>query len=144
MAMLAMRGGFLAVALLAAGAAGAQPFKCTNEEGKTVYSDQRCDVMPKKVEPAPVAKPAGGRYQPTAEDQERIRKLEAEAVRKGSTNEQKEAAILEVSSIRSGQDARLSAADRAKRDGFNAELGNADAKKRVQALSDLRDFYSGL
>jgi hypothetical protein len=145
MNMLAMRGGFLAVALAAAGVATAQPFKCTNEEGKTVYSDQRCDTMPKKVEPPPVVKPAAGaRYQPNAEDQERIKKLEAETIRKGSTNEQKEAAILEVSAIRSGQDSRLSPEERAKRDGFTGELGNADPKKRVQALRDLRNFYSGL
>ena len=136
---------FLAAAL-AATAASAQPYKCTNEEGKTVYSDQRCDNMPaKKAEPAPVAKPKpGDRYQLTAEDQERIKKLEAETIRKGSTTEQKEASILEVSAIRSGQDSRLSASDRAKRDALIAELASADAKKRVQALRELRNFYSGL
>jgi hypothetical protein len=139
-----MRGGFLAVALLAAGTAGAQPFKCTNEEGKTVYSDQRCETMPKKVEPAPVKPATGGRYQPSAEDQERIRKLEAVTVARDSFSEQKEAAILEVSAIRSGQDARLSPPDRAKRDAFSAELSSKDVAKRVQALRDLRNFYSGL
>ncbi len=139
-----MRTALFLAAAIAATSASAQPFKCTNEEGKTVYSDQRCDAMPKKAEPAPVAKAAGGRYQPTSEDQERIKKLEATTVAKGSTNEQKEAAILEVSAIRSGQDARFSAADRAKRDGFTVELSSADAKKRIQALRDLRNFYSGL
>ena len=144
MAMLAMRTVLTAAALLAAGAATAAPFKCTNAEGKTVYSDQRCDeAEPKKAEPVP-AKAAGGRYQPTAEDQARIKKLESETVRKGATNEQKEGAILEVSAIRSGQDARLSDAERAKRDAFIAELGNADPNKRIQALRNLRDFYSGL
>jgi hypothetical protein len=145
MAMLSMRSGFLAAALLSAGAAWAQPYKCTNEQGKTVYSDQRCDAMPQKTEPATAAKPAaGGRYQPDAEDQERIKKLEAESVRKGSSAEQKSGAILEVSSIRSGQDSRLSADDRAKRDAITADLGSADAKKRVQALRDLRTFYGNL
>jgi hypothetical protein len=140
-----MRAVLFLAAVIASTSASAQPFKCTNEEGKTVFSDQRCDAGPKKVEPAPAPKPAtGGRYQLTPEDQERIKKLEAEAVRKGSTNEQKEASILEVSGIRSGQDSRLSAADRAKRDAFSAELANADAKKRIQALRDLRNFYSGL
>ena len=101
--------------------------------------------MPKKAEPAPVAKPAaGGRYQPTAEDHERIKKLEAETVRRDSFSEQKEAAILEVSAIRSGQDSRLSAADRAKRDAFSAQLSSTDVDKRVQALRELRNFYSGL
>jgi hypothetical protein len=140
-----MRTALFLAAAIAATSASAQPYKCTNEEGKTVFSDQRCDAMPKKAEPAPAPKPAsGGRYQPTAEDQERIKKLEAEAVRKGSTNEQKEAAILEVSGIRTGQDSRLSAADRAKRDALIAELANADPKKRVQALRDLRNFYGSL
>lgn len=139
-----MRTALFLTALIASTCVSAQPYKCTNEQGKTVYSDQRCDVMPKKAEPAPAKPATGGRYQPTAEDQARIKKLEAETVRKGSTTEQKEAAILEVSAIRTGQDSRLSDADRAKRDALNVELGNADAKKRVQALRDLRNFYSGL
>jgi hypothetical protein len=137
----------IAAGLALAGAdASAQLYKCTNEEGKTVFSDQRCDAMEKKAAPAAApAKPkAGDRYQLTAEDQERIKKLEAETVRKGSTNEQKEAAILEVSAIRSGQDSRLSDADRAKRDALIAELASADANKRIRALRDLRNFYSGL
>ena len=145
MAMLAMRGGLVAAALLAAGSAVAQPFKCTTEDGKTVFSDQRCDVMPKKAEPPPEAKPAaGGRYQPSAEDQARIKKLEAESVRAGETAEAKAGALLEVSSIRSGQDSRMSAENRAKRDAITAELASADAKKRAQALRDLRAFYGSL
>ena len=137
---------FAAAIALACVGASAQPFKCVNEQGKTIYSDQRCDNTPaKKAEPAPVAKPKpGDRYQLTAEDQARIKTLEAETVRKGSSNEQKEASILEVSAIRSGQDSRLSESDRAKRDALKVDLASPDAKKRVQALRELRNFYSGL
>ena len=140
-----MRATLFVMAVIAATSASGEMNKCTNAEGKTVFSDQRCDAMPKKAEPAPAPKPAaGGRYQPTTEDLERIKKLEAEAVRKTATNELKEASILEVSAIRSGQDSRLSAADRARRDALSAEVVNTDPKKRVQALRDLRNFYSGL
>ena len=140
-----VKAGLAAVAMLAATGASAELFKCTNEQGKTVFSDQRCDSMPAKVEPAPVAKPKGGeRYQPTAEDQERIRKLEHISVDKASSSEQKSGAILEVSTIRSGQDARMSAEDHAKREVITKELGNPDPQKRAQALRDLRTLYGGL
>jgi hypothetical protein len=140
-----MKAGLAAMSMLMATGASAELFKCTNEQGKTVFSDQRCENMPAKVEAAPVAKPkAGDRYQPTAEDLERIRKLEQLSVDKASTSEQKSGAILEVSTIRSGQDARMSAADHAKRDAITKELGNPDPKKRAQALRDMRILYGGL
>jgi len=142
-----MRAHFLIAAGLAFACpdASAQLYKCTNEEGKTVFSDQRCDNMPKKAEPAPVAKPKpGDRHQVSAEDQDRIRKLEQLSVAEDSSAEQKSGAILEVSTIRSGQDARMSAEDHAKRDAITKELANPDPKKRAQALRDLRMLYGGL
>jgi hypothetical protein len=140
-----IKAGLAAAAMLGATCASAELFKCTNEQGKTVFSDQRCENMPAKVEAAPVAKhKAGDRYQPTAEDQERIRKLEHLSVAKSSTSEQKSGAILEVSTIRSGQDARMSAEDHAKREVITKELGNPDPQKRAQALRDLRTLYGGL
>jgi hypothetical protein len=131
---------------LACADASAQPFKCVNEEGKTVYSDQRCDNMPaKKAEPAAAAKPKpGDRYQPTAQDLERIKKLEHISVDRGSTAEQKSGAILEVSTIRSGQDSRMTTEEHAKREAITKELANPDAAKRAQALRDLRTLYGGL
>jgi hypothetical protein len=139
-----IKAGLVAMSMFAATGASAEMFKCTNEQGKTVFSDQRCDNMPAKVEAAPAKPKAGDRYQPTAEDQERIRKLEQLSVDKASTSEQKSGAILEVSTIRSGQDARMSAADHAKREVITKELGNADPQKRAQALRDMRTLYGGL
>ena len=135
----------VAISLAFAGAS-AQPFKCVNEEGKTIYSDQRCDNTPaKKVEPAAPAKPKpGDRYQPTAQDLDRIKKLEHLSVDRGSTAEQKSGAILEVSTIRSGQDSRMTAEEHAKREAITKELANPDAAKRAQALRDLRTLYGGL
>lgn len=137
-----MRTALFMLAALAATAASAQPYKCTNEEGKTVYSDQRCDAMPKKA-PAPVTPEAkkGGRYQPTDAEMQRIKVLEADAVKAGVTSEQKTAYLLEASGIRSGTDARMSAEDKGKRDIISARLTSKDVKTRTEALADLRTLY---
>jgi hypothetical protein len=137
-----MRNTLFLVAALAATAASAQPFKCTNEEGKTVYSDQRCDALPTKPAPAAGADAKkGGRYQPTAEDLERIKALEAEAVKHGVSSERKTALLLEASGIRSGTDARMTAEDRSKRDVISGRLTSKDVKTRTEALGDLRNLY---
>jgi hypothetical protein len=137
--------GLAAISMLVATGASAELFKCVNEQGKTVFSDQRCENMPAKVEStAPAKAKPGDRYQPSAEDQERIRKLEQLSVDKGSSAEQKSGAILEVSTIRSGQDARMTAEEHAKREAITKELADKDPKKRAQALRDLRTLYGGL
>jgi Domain of unknown function (DUF4124) len=141
-----MRSALIVAAMLAAGTASAQPYKCTNEEGKTVYSDQRCDATPKKVPEAsktPEAK-KDGRYVPTAAEAARIKSLEREAEKPGVTSEHKTALLLEASAIRSGADARMSAEDRSKRDIIYAQLTSKNVDTRTQALADLRTLYGRL
>jgi hypothetical protein len=127
---------------LSASEANAQPFKCTGPDGKIVYSDSRCEGPAAKAPAAaPAAKP-GSRYELNDADRNRIRMLEAIVVREGSYSEQKTGAQLEIQNIRRGADARLSNAEREKRDALAADLSNADAKKRTQALRDLREIYA--
>lgn len=81
-------------------------------------------------------------YELTNGDRERIRNLEVDAGRIGVSAEQKRASQLEIQSIRSGGDARMSGADRERRDSLKADLVSTDAKKRAQSLRDLHDFYN--
>jgi len=127
-------------ALLHCAAALAQPFKCTGPDGKVVYSDTRCEG-PAPAPPAAAGVKARG-YELTSADRDRIRTLEAAVDRAGAYAEQRTAAQLEIQNIRRGADARLSAAERERREMLSAELSNADGKKRAQALRDLRDIYS--
>ena len=132
--------------MLGATAASAQMYKCTNEEGKTVFSDQRCDAVEKKA-PAPntaipEAKKSGGRYQPSGEEQERIKALEASAAKATATSEERTGLQLVVSGIRSGVDSHMSEGDKSKRDALASQLTSADVGKRTQALADLRVLYS--
>ena len=129
--------------LLGSTHAWAQPFKCTGPDGKIVYSDTRCEGPAAKAAPtAQDESKARGRYELTDADRERIRTLEALVVKADSFSEQKTAAQLEIQNIRRGADARLSSAEREKRDTFAAELSSADAKKRTQALRELREIYA--
>ena len=94
---------------------------------------------------APPAATAGSMpapYQPSGGERERLRGLEMTASSIGASREQKEAARLEMNSILYGREARLSAADRARRDSLTVDLASTDAKKRARALSDLRSLYS--
>lgn len=137
-----MRYALMMAALLATAGVSAQPYKCTNAEGKTVYSDQRCDAAPKKAPEA--AKPEAkkdGRYVPTAQEDARIKVLEHEAAKHDVSSERKTALLLEASAIRSGVDARMSSEDRSKRDIIAAELTSKDVKVRTRALADLRNLY---
>ena len=74
-------------------------------------------------------------------DRERIRNLEMTLSSSGATNEQKEGAQLEISSIRSGREARMSRDDRDLRDSLAVDLGSVDRKKRNEALRRIRDVY---
>jgi len=130
-------------ALLASTPALAQPFKCTGADGKIVYSDSRCEG-PAAAAPsaAPAAAKAGGRYELTDADRDRIRNLEVTMDQAGAYSEQKSAAQLEIQNIRRGAEGRLSGAEREKRESLTADLSSTDAKKRAQALRDLREIYS--
>ncbi|HEX7558332.1 MAG TPA: DUF4124 domain-containing protein [Usitatibacter sp.] len=99
---------------------------------------------PAPVAPAPEAVSVGGPkpYELTNSDRERIRNLEVDAGRIGMSSEQKRASQLEIQSIRSGGDARMSSSDRERRDSLKADLVSTDAKKRAQSMRDLNDFYS--
>lgn len=83
----------------------------------------------------------GARYALTNADRERIRELELTMSSQGATREQKEGASFEISSIRSGSDARLDADQRSRRDSLRTDLSSVDAKKRRQALDDFRRVY---
>lgn len=92
--------------------------------------------------PTPGANTApGARYELTSADRERIRELEMTMGSQGATREQKEGAGFEISSIRSGADARLDADRRSRRDSLRTDLSSVDAKKRRQALDEFRRVY---
>ena len=160
-------------ALLGSSGAAAQLFKCKGPDGKTVYSDTRCEAAASgealKVTPnstsavpppaasvaAPAAKPGetpavtsavpaaapAPRYELTSADRDRIRNLEVSANRLGAYPEQKSAAQLEIQSIRNGAESTFSGSEREKRDSLHADLSSTDAKKRGQALRELRELY---
>jgi len=167
-------------ALLFSSGAAAQLFKCKGADGKTVYSDTRCEAGasgsalkvspnsttggPRADDSSPVPPPpksgagaadapdaapgsempamtARQRYELTSADRDRIRNLEVTANRLGAYSEQKSAAQLEIQNIRSGREARLSGSERDKRDSLTADLSSTDAKKRGQALRELRALY---
>ena len=173
-----------AAALLAPGAASAQLYKCKGPDGKTVYSDAKCEasekgalkVMPNSSTPserekaaaaaeaaareasssasgAPAPGPAGStesrqagssapkEYVPSHSDLERLRNLETSRTSLAATPEQKSAIDLEIRSIQSGRDARLSSGERSRRDALHSDLSSLDAQKRRQALSEFRRLY---
>lgn len=166
----------IAALVFSTGAAG-QLFKCKGPDGKTVYSDTRCEaaasgnalkVSPNSTTggqrteesaPLPAAKsgaPAPATdasavapgvaappppYELTSSDRDRIRNLEVTGNRLGAYSEQKSAAQLEIQSIRNGRESRLSGGDREKRDSLTTDLSSTDAKKRSQALRELREIY---
>jgi hypothetical protein len=179
-----------AAAILACGSASAQLYKCTGPDGKTVFSDSKCDAAatPLKVTPmattpserekamadeavkkseeakkgaerkqlvddiaaetakrmggtgAPAA-PAAKAYELTGADRERIRELEMQSGSAGASTEQKRAAQMQVSRIRRGADARMSAADREHRDSLMTDLASTDKAKRAKALDELQSHY---
>jgi Domain of unknown function (DUF4124) len=134
--------GMLAICLCTG--AYADLHKCKGPDGKTVYSDKRCDDDTQVDKPAPApAKSASGsqRYELTDSDRERIRVLEASAANPGSNSELKTAAQLEISNIRRGLESSLTRAQRERREALTAGLANADPKQRAQSLGQLRTFY---
>jgi hypothetical protein len=80
-------------------------------------------------------------YELTSADRDRIRNLEVNANRLGAYPEQKSAAQLEIQSIRNGAESRLTGSEREKRDALTADLTSTDARKRSQALREIREIY---
>ena len=87
-------------------------------------------------------KVVGGRYQLTSSDKQRIQNLEVNLGRSGASDELKTATSLEMSAIRSGQDARMPSDAKSRRDSLTADLTSTDAKKRKASLNALRELYS--
>jgi hypothetical protein len=189
---------FGVAALALAGPVAAQLYKCKGPDGRTVYSDRRCEAndtagklapgvhnraheieekaaadkaaaekadedarrqaealveAQKRLGLAPAAPASPGAAPPaqgassagpyvlTGRDRDRLRDLEITESSVGATAEEKAAARLEMSSIRSGREARMSAADRQVRDSLRSDLSSADAPKRRRALENLRSLY---
>ena len=130
----------IAIAALAASTASAEMFKCKGPDGKTVFSDTRCENEAPKP-PAAAPKDTSGRYQLTDEDKARIKVLEGVVDKKGTNSEQKSAAQWEMGNIRMGADVRLTKEERDKRDALTAQLATADQKKRTELLGQLRVYY---
>jgi hypothetical protein len=103
--------------------ASAQLFKCTRPDGKIVYRDTRCEAA---------ASGSALKVIPNSSTDDR---------KDAATNEQKTGARLEIASIHSGQDHRMSRDNRDRRDSLNVDLGSVDRQKRSDALRQLRDLY---
>jgi hypothetical protein len=129
-------------ALLCAAHVQGQPFKCTGPDGKIVYGDSRCEGPAAKAPGAGEAAKPGSRYELTDADRDRIKSLEAMVAKEGAFSEQKTAAQLQIQNIRRGADARLSTAEREKREALSPDLGSSDPMKRTSALRDIREMYA--
>ena len=80
-------------------------------------------------------------YELTGADRERIRSLEMTLASAGASAEQKQGAQLEIHSIRSGREGRLTRDDRDLRESLSVDLGSLDRKKRADALRRIRELY---
>jgi hypothetical protein len=92
---------------------------------------------PESAREAPSREPGALSYS----DRERLRSLEMTVASSGATQEQKEAAQLEIRSIRGGRESRMSRDDRELRESLTVDLGSVDRKKRNEAIRQLRDIY---
>jgi hypothetical protein len=159
----------IAIVALHAAAADAEIFKCKGPGGRVLYSDSPCpggggeiltltegSVIPFAKPPTadpdaetPNAPPrlrddaprAAGRYQPSANERQRI--VDLERVQHTADNgEKREAARIEIDEIRRGVMARMSYEDRRRMDGYWVDLGNADRRRRVAAVQQLADLFA--
>ena len=127
------------VAALSATCAMAATFKCVGPDGKVVFSDQRCESEP--APPKPAAAPATDKARGPSPSEERLKALDAISTNKAANSEQKTAAMLEAGNIRRGLDAKLTPAERERREALTRDLADADAAKRTAALRELRALY---
>jgi hypothetical protein len=132
----------LCVALAsAAPAAWAEMYKCNGPNGRPIFTDQPCDNLlppPGKKEAADPEKAAKG---PSAEDQARLKALDAITDDPKSNNEQKTAAQLEAGNIRRNLEGELTKADKDRRAALTRKLADPDRQKRAAALRELRTLY---
>jgi hypothetical protein len=80
-------------------------------------------------------------YQLTGADRERIRELEMTGNSIGAYSEQKTAAQIQVARIKRGDEAKMSASDRSRRDSLMTDLVSTDKDKRARALRELQQNY---
>jgi len=85
--------------------------------------------------------PAPKPYELTSADRSRISELQVSANSLAAHSEQREAANMQINRIRRGAEAKMSAADRERRDALVTDLASADTAKRKRALSELRANY---
>lgn len=80
-------------------------------------------------------------YQLTSADRDRIRELEMTSNSLGAYAEQKTAAQIQIARIKRGDDAKMSSADRSRRDALMTDLVSTDKDKRARALRELQQNY---
>jgi hypothetical protein len=88
------------------------------------------------------AAPAQAAYQLTSADRDRIRELEQVAGSLGAYQEQKTAAQMQITRIKRGADAKMSSAEREKRDALMGDLVSTDKDKRARTLRELQQSYN--
>jgi uncharacterized protein DUF4124 len=132
-----------ACALLVAFAPASQAalFKCKGADGKTVFSDQPCENAPSAAEKKAASAPDKGAKGPSAEDQARLKALDAITLDRKANSEQKTAAQLEAGNIRRNLEGQMTPADKAKREQLTKTLADPDSNKRAAALRELRTLY---
>jgi hypothetical protein len=122
-------------------AAQAEMYKCNGPYGRPVFTDQPCDNLlpvPEKKEAAEPDKAAKG---PSAEDQTRLKALDAITDDPKANDEQKTAAQLEAGNIRRNLEDKLSKSDKERRAALTRKLADPDRQKRAAALRELRTLY---
>jgi hypothetical protein len=85
--------------------------------------------------------PGPAPYELTSADRSRISELQISANSLAAHSEQREAANMQISRIRRGAEAKMSASDRERRDALVTDLASADTSRRKRALSELRANY---
>ena len=121
-------------------AAHAEMYKCKGPYGRPVFTDQPCDnLLPPEKKAA--AEPEAAAKGPSAEDQARLKALDAITDDPKANDEQKTAAQLEAGNIRRNLEGKLSKSDKERRAALTRQLAGPDRKKREAALRELRTLY---
>lgn len=158
-----------AIGFALASSAAAEVFKCIDASGRVLYSDAPCpggshgEVIPMTdnapapaakapaperdatpagaAPPAPPPQPAGGRYDLSVNERQRVANLE-QVQRSADNGEKREAARMEIREIQRGTLARMSYEDLRKKDAYWVDLGNPDAGKRQAAVQQLAALFA--
>ena len=137
----------LCAALALVPAAHAELFKCIGANGRPAFTDRPCEEVglrpehKKETKAAPAPEPVKDMKGPPAEEQARLKELDAITVDPRANNEQKTAAQLEAGNIRRNLESHLTPADKEKRATLTKALASPDKQKRADALRELRTIY---